>query len=61
MLILSRRMPPPNLCGRGGRRLSAAVTAEALAKLPPDLVPYEYCFNEEPWDRVFHVLFSDTD
>lgn len=34
---------------------------EASVKLPADVQPYEYCLNAEPWDRVFHVLFSDTD
>ena len=34
---------------------------EATEVLPKGVVPYEYCLNNEPWDRVFHVLFSDTD
>lgn len=32
-----------------------------LQKLPAGIVPYEYCLCSKPWDRVFHVLFSDTD
>ncbi|TCS32437.1 hypothetical protein EDC30_1231 [Paucimonas lemoignei] len=35
--------------------------SEATTKLPSGVVPYEYCLNNEPWDRLFHVLFSDTD
>lgn len=35
--------------------------SEAMEFLPPGIVPYEYCLNNEPWDRVFHALFSDTD
>lgn len=34
---------------------------EALCRLPSGVVPYEYCFGPEPWDRVFHVLYSNTD
>ncbi|MDO5691473.1 MAG: hypothetical protein Q4G70_03195 [Pseudomonadota bacterium] len=34
---------------------------QANEKLPEGIVPYEYCLNSPPWDRVFHVLFSDTD
>jgi hypothetical protein len=34
---------------------------EATARLPEDIMPYEYCLNDKPWDRVFHALFSDTD
>jgi len=34
---------------------------EALSRLPSGVVPYEYCFGPEPWDRVFHVLYSNTD
>ena len=34
---------------------------EALEKLPDDVRPFEYCLNAEPWDRVFHVLFAETD
>ena len=34
---------------------------EATQPLPKDVVPYEYCLNNEPWDRVFHAFFSDTD
>lgn len=29
--------------------------------LPAGIVPFEYCYGKEPWDRVFHVLFSNTD
>jgi len=35
--------------------------SEANTLLPADVEPYEYCLNKEPWNRVFHVLFSDTD
>lgn len=34
---------------------------EALSRLPSGIVPFEYCFGPEPWDRVFHVLYSNTD
>lgn len=43
----------------GGYRLLSV--EEATAALPTDVVPYEYCLNNEPWGRVFHALFSDTD
>jgi len=29
--------------------------------LPPGVSIYEYCLSTEPWDRVFHELFADTD
>jgi hypothetical protein len=29
--------------------------------LPPGVDVYEYCLCAEPWDRVFHALFADTD
>ncbi|WP_442481233.1 hypothetical protein [Aeoliella sp. SH292] len=32
-----------------------------LQPLPAHIRPYEYCLGEVPWDRVFHVLFSNTD
>lgn len=36
--------------------------AETLSQaLPAHITPYEYCLCNEPWDRVFHVLFSNTD
>lgn len=35
--------------------------SEATTELPSGVLPYEYCLNNEPWDRLFHVLFSDTD
>lgn len=35
--------------------------SEATALLPSDVLPHEYCLGRQPWDRVFHVLFSDTD
>jgi len=35
--------------------------AEIEKPLPAGIVPYEYCLSNEPWDRVFHVLFSNTD
>jgi hypothetical protein len=34
---------------------------QARERLPDGITPYEYCLGKEPWDRVFHVLFSDTD
>jgi hypothetical protein len=43
----------------GGYKL--LTVEDATTALPKDVVPYEYCLNNEPWDRVFHVLFSDTD
>jgi hypothetical protein len=29
--------------------------------LPPHIAPEEYCLGAKPWDRVFHVLFANTD
>lgn len=29
--------------------------------LPPGVAVFEYCLCAEPWDRVFHALFADTD
>jgi hypothetical protein len=43
----------------GGFRLLSK--EEATTALPEGVTPYEYCLNDEPWDLVFHVLFSDTD
>lgn len=35
---------------------------DALAeRLPLDIKADEYCLCDEPWDRVFHVLFANTD
>ena len=34
---------------------------EARQPLPPGVQPYEYCMCHEPWDRVFHGLFANTD
>lgn len=35
---------------------------ESLSQpLPPHIKPDEYCLCDEPWDRVFHVLFANTD
>jgi hypothetical protein len=34
---------------------------EARQPLPEGIQPYEYCMCREPWDRVFHVLFANTD
>ncbi len=35
---------------------------EELAQhLPAHITPDEYCMCAEPWDRVFHVLFANTD
>lgn len=48
----------------GATKLSAYVylsRAEIEKPLPAGVVPYEYCLSNEPWDRVFHVLFSNTD
>lgn len=30
-------------------------------RLPRHIKPDEYCLCDEPWDRVFHVLFANTD
>jgi|GEM_PF-4768165 len=35
--------------------------AEVSMPLPLGVKPFEYCFGQEPWDRVFHALFGDTD
>ncbi len=38
------------------------LSVEAVSKpLPPGVKPYEYCDSPEPWDRVFHALFGNTD
>jgi hypothetical protein len=38
------------------------LTRVELSQLLPDgVVPYEYCLGAEPWDKLFHVLFSNTD
>jgi hypothetical protein len=29
--------------------------------LPDDIVPDEYCLGREPWDRIFHILFANSD
>ncbi|MDP6467767.1 MAG: hypothetical protein QF918_08505 [Pirellulaceae bacterium] len=34
---------------------------ELSQRLPPHVAPNEYCLCDEPWDRVFHVLFANTD
>jgi hypothetical protein len=35
--------------------------ADVAEPLPAGIHPYEYCFCEEPWDKVFHALFANTD
>lgn len=44
-----------------GGGFSVLSQAEVTSPLPPDVAPYEYCQNAKPWNRVFHVLFSDSD
>jgi hypothetical protein len=34
---------------------------EVLRPLPDDITPTDYCLCSKPWDKVFHVLFSNTD
>jgi hypothetical protein len=34
---------------------------EASRRLPAGIEPYDYCPGPEPWDRVFHALFGETD
>ncbi len=34
---------------------------QAMTPLPAEVTPYEYCLTAEPWDRLFHVLFSLSD
>ncbi len=34
---------------------------EVSKPLPPGVKPDEYCYSSEPWDRVFHALFANTD
>jgi hypothetical protein len=29
--------------------------------LPHGIRPFEYCLGQEPWDRLFHALFANTD
>ena len=29
--------------------------------LPAGITPFEYCLGSEPWDRVFHGLFANSD
>ena len=38
------------------------LSAEEVSRpLPLGVTPFEYCFSSEPWDRVFHTLFGNTD
>lgn len=38
------------------------LTPEEVSKpLPQGVKPFDYCHSPEPWDRVFHALFGDTD
>lgn len=46
-----RELSPYRLVGR-------EVTDQPL---PIGVKIYEYCLCDEPWDRVFHALFADTD
>jgi hypothetical protein len=34
---------------------------EVRLPLPPGIVPYEYCYGPEPWDKYFHAIFANTD
>jgi hypothetical protein len=34
---------------------------DAQQRLPSGIEPYEYCMCNQPWERVFHVLFANTD
>lgn len=34
---------------------------EAGQPLPAGVEPFEYCLCAEPWDKVMHVLFANTD
>jgi len=34
---------------------------EVSQKLPDDIVPWEYYVGPEPWDKLFHLLFSSSD
>jgi hypothetical protein len=43
----------------GGYELLSA--DEVSKPLPTGVKAYEYCFSPEPWDRVFHALFGNTD
>jgi hypothetical protein len=42
-------------------RYRALTRQDALTTLPEGVIPYEYCYVNEPWDRLFHLLFSNTD
>ena len=45
-----------------GDSIYQILDAETLSQaLPAHITPDEYCLCGEPWDRVFHVLFSNTD
>jgi hypothetical protein len=35
--------------------------AEVSKPLPHGVKPFDYCFSPEPWDRVFHALFGNSD
>jgi hypothetical protein len=48
-----------NAIRRGGYEVLSP--AEASRPLPAGIEPYEYCYSEEPWDRVFHALFANSD
>lgn len=34
---------------------------EVQQPLPPGVVPHEFCYNPEPWDKYFHALFANID
>lgn len=64
--LLDPRAPPNPL---------AALVVEAVSKsdyrllsraavdvsLPAGVQPYEYCLSAEPWDRLYHAMFANTD
>lgn len=43
----------------GGYELLSA--EEVGRPLPSGVKPFEYCLCHEPWDKVFHALFANTD
>ena len=69
-LEIDKLIYPDHLCDPLEQKVFEAIrfggyqllSVEEISRpLPPGVEPYEYCFSSEPWDRVFHALFGNTD